>query len=74
LRRLDRQVQRGILRYLRERIMSEDNPRHFGKSLRHGLEGLWSYRVGDYRVICKIEDHRLVVLVLAVDHRSTVYR
>ncbi len=74
LRRLDRQVQRGILCYFRERIMDEDSPRRFGKSLRHGLQGLWRYRVGDYRVICKIEDHRLVVLILAVDHRSTVYR
>ncbi len=74
LRRLDRPIQREILRYFRERIMAEDNPRRFGKSLRHGLQGLWRYRVGGYRVICKIEDQRLVVLVLAVGHRSTVYR
>lgn len=74
LRRLDCQIQREILRYFRERIINEESLRRFGKSLRHGLQGLWRYRVGGYRVICKIEDHRLVVLVLAVGHRSTVYR
>ena len=74
LRRLDRQTQREILRYFNERIASDEDPRRFGKSLRHELQGLWRYRVGDYRMICKIEDNHLVVLVLGVAHRSTVYR
>jgi mRNA interferase RelE/StbE len=74
LKRLDRQTQREILRYFRERIATDEDPRHFGKSLRHGLQGLWRYRVGDYRMICYIEDEQVVVLVLGVGHRSTVYR
>ena len=74
LRRLDRQTQREILGYFSERIASDEDPRRFGKSLRHDLQGLWRYRVGDYRMICKIEDNHLVVLVLGVAHRSTVYR
>ena len=74
LRRLDRQVQRGILKYFSERIATGEDPRRFGKGLRHELQGLWRYRVGDYRAICHIEDDRLVVLVLGVGHRRQVYR
>jgi len=74
LRRLDRQTQREILRYFRKRIATDEDPRRFGKSLRHELQGLWRYRVGDYRMVCNIEDEKVVVLVLGVAHRSTVYR
>jgi len=74
LKRLDRQTQREIIRYFRKRIATEKDPRRFGRSLRHGLQGLWRYRVGDYRMICNIEDEHVVVLVLGVAHRSTVYR
>jgi mRNA interferase RelE/StbE len=74
LRQLDRQVQRTILRYFSERIATDDDPRRFGKPLRHELQGLWRYRIGDYRAICQIENDQLVVLVLAVNHRRQVYR
>jgi mRNA interferase RelE/StbE len=73
LRRLDPQIQRAILRYFSERIAIEDDPRRFGKPLRHELQGLWRYRIGDYRAICQIENDHLVVLVLAVNHRRQVY-
>ncbi len=74
LRRLDRQAQREILRYLRERIATEEDPRRFGKPLLREMQGLWRYRVGDCRVICGIEDDRVVVLVVRVGHRGQVYR
>jgi mRNA interferase RelE/StbE len=74
LRRLDRQAQRDILRYFSERIATDQNPRRFGRALQHGLQGLWRYRIGDYRAICHIEDDRLIVLVVAVAHRGQVYR
>jgi mRNA interferase RelE/StbE len=45
-----------------------------GKALRHDRKGLWRYRVGDYRVVCQIEEDRLVVLVVGVGHRREVYR
>ena len=73
LRRLDRQVQIQILRYFRERIATDKNPRRLGHGLRHKLQGLWRYRIGDYRVVCRIEDDYLVVLVLVVGHRRSVY-
>ena len=74
LRELDRRVQRVILRFLRERIAPPDDPRRFGKSLRHELKGLWRYRLGDYRIVCRIEDEQITVVVLAVGHRKRIYR
>ena len=73
LRRLDHSVQRTILRYFSERIATDEDPRRFGKPLRHTLQGLWRYRIGDYRALCHIEEERLVVLVLAVGHRRQIY-
>lgn len=74
LRRLDPSAQREILRYLRERVAGSDDPRRHGRALRGTRHGLWRYRIGAYRLICNIEDDRLVVLVLAAGHRRDVYR
>ena len=73
LRKLDRQAQQEILRYLRERIATEKDPRRFGKPLARELAGLWRYRIRDFRVICNIEDNKLIVLVVRVAHRKDVY-
>jgi mRNA interferase RelE/StbE len=73
LRKLDPKIQQTILRYLRERIAGREDPRQFGKPLRMNLAGLWRYRVGDYRLICRLEENRLLVLVLQVGHRREVY-
>ena len=73
LKKLNRSVQAEILNYMDNRIASAVNPRDFGKSLRHDKFGLWRYRVGDYRIICELDDKMTVVTVLAVGHRSTVY-
>ena len=74
LRKLDKQIQRHILKYFSERIVSEEDPRRFGKGLRHELQGLWRYRIGDYRAICHLEDDHLVVLVLELGHRRQIYQ
>lgn len=72
-KKLDRQAREQILDYLRERIATDQDPRRFGKPLLADKSGLWRYRVGDYRIVCRIEAERVVVLVLAVGHRSVVY-
>ena len=74
LRKLNRSTQGDILRYFRERIMVDDDPRRFGKALKHELQGLWRYRIGDYRVVCQIQDEQLIVLALSVGHRRNIYR
>ena len=68
LRKLDRQAQQEILRYFRERIATNEDPRRFGKPLSHDLTGLWRYRVRNYRMICNIEDNKLTVLVVRAGH------
>jgi len=73
LRKLSVEIQQTILRYLRERLAGSSDPRQFGKPLRRNLAGLWRYRVEHYRLICRLEDNRLVVLVLKVGHRKDVY-
>lgn len=73
LKRLDRQAQQTILDFFDDRIAPADDPRVFGKPLTTSFAGLWRYRIGDYRAICRIEAQRLVVLVVRVGHRSTVY-
>ncbi|SFZ85171.1 mRNA interferase RelE/StbE [Devosia enhydra] len=74
LKKLDRQAACEILDYLDERIAGSEDPRRFGKALVGPLAGLWRYRVRDFRIICSIEDGRLIVLVLDIGHRSEVYR
>ncbi|MEA2976129.1 MAG: mRNA interferase RelE/StbE [Alphaproteobacteria bacterium] len=73
LRKLGAEAERAILRYLRERIATAENPRRFGRPLMGDLKGLWRYCVGDYRIVASIEDDRFVVLVVTVGHRREVY-
>jgi mRNA interferase RelE/StbE len=73
LRKLGTEAERTILRYLRQRIATAEDPRRFGRALTRDMKGLWRYRVGDYRIVAAIEDDRFVVLVVAVGHRREVY-
>jgi mRNA interferase RelE/StbE len=75
LEKLDREVARRILRFLRERVAVLDDPRSIGEALRGPELGrFWKYRVGDYRLICHIQNQRITVLVLRVGHRRDIYR
>ena len=73
LKKLGKQAQQEILKYLDERIATEEDPARFGKALRGDLAGLWRYRVGDYRLICSLKNGQMLVLVLKVGHRRDVY-
>jgi len=74
MKKLDRKVQQQIIAYFDERIAPSSNPRTSGKSLESSFSGLWRYRIGDYRAICRIEDEHMVVLVVRISHRSKVYK
>ena len=75
LDRLDPQQARRILKFLSGRLANLDNPRSIGQALQGQRFGeFWKYRVGDYRLICKIEDVRILILVLQIGHRREVYR
>jgi len=73
LRKLDRQIQKRLIDWLDDRIDGCKNPRHFGEPLRGEMAGFWRYRVGNYRIICEIQDEQLIVIALAVGHRREVY-
>ena len=75
LKRLDKSVAQRILDYMDERVALLADPRAAGKNLVGPRMGsYWRYRVGDTRVICDIQDHVLVILVVEVGHRREVYR
>ena len=72
-KKLDKSARQRIVNYLEERVLVAQNPYQSGKPLKGNKSGLWRYRVGDYRILCQIEDKRLVVLVIAVGHRKDIY-
>lgn len=74
IKKLDRNAQKSIQRFLRERLSQADNPRQWGRALQGEMRGLWRYRVGDYRLICDIQDEKITILVLELGHRKDVYR
>ena len=64
-----------IVSFLTDRVAQDDNPRRAGAALQVSeLGNFWRYRVGDYRIICDIQDHKLVVLVVEIGHRREIYR
>ena len=72
-RKLDRYTQRMIASWIDKNLEGCADPRVHGKGLTANRSGQWRYRIGDYRLICMIEDDRLVILALTVGHRSEVY-
>lgn len=75
LDKLDPQVARRILKFLFERLAALDDPRSLGEALKGSRLGeFWKYRVGDYRIIARIEDGALIILVLRIGNRRDVYR
>ena len=74
LRKLDKQAARRILDFMDERVAGRDDPRSTGKALTGPRGGLWRYRIGDFRVICDIQDDALRILVVQLGNRREVYR
>ena len=75
LGKLDKSEAKRITTFLRERLAPAEDPRSVGKALSGPQLGTyWRYRVGDYRIICDIQDKALRVLVVAIGNRRDVYR
>ena len=74
LSRIERQSAKRIIQFLRDRISPAEDPRTPGKPLKGVLREFWRYRVGDYRIMCRIENDQLLVLVIRVAHRREIYR
>ena len=73
LSKMNHQTRRILLLWLRKNVNNCKDRRAFGKVLKGNMKGMWSYRIGDYRVICEIKDDELVVLTLSLGHRREVY-
>lgn len=75
MRKLNPEIRWRIRAFLHERLAVLDDPRQTGSALQGSEIGnFWRYRVGDYRIICDIQDHKLVVLVVEIGHRREIYR
>lgn len=72
-RKMDRYTQRMLKAWIDKNLVGCEDPRQHGKALVANRNGQWRYRIGDYRLICAIEDERLVILALSVGHRREVY-
>ena len=73
VKKLDPYTKLMIKSWIEKKLLYCENPRAFGKELTANRKGQWRYRIGDYRLICAIEDDRLVILALAIGHRREIY-
>ena len=73
-RKLDKYTQKIIRAWIDKNLVDCENPIAHGKGLTANRSGQWRYRIGDYRLICLIEDERMVILALSVGHRSEIYK
>ena len=71
---LDRYTRELVYSWIRKHLDGIGNPRSIGKALTGDKKGYWRYRIGDYRIICRIEDDRLLILALNVGHRREIYK
>ncbi len=73
-KKLDPFTMKMIKAWIQKNLVDCENPRVHGKALTANRKGQWRYRIGDYRLICSIEDEKLVILALSIGHRSEVYK
>ena len=74
LKKLDKNISAMILKKIKIELLETENPRATGKALVGDKKGLWRYRYGNYRVICSINDDKLIILALEVGHRKEIYK
>lgn len=74
LKKLDKYTKRIIIEWIEKNLVDCENPRLHGKALIADRIGQWRYRIGDYRIIAKIEDDKLIILIIAIGHRKEIYK
>ena len=72
-KKLDHYTQRILQSWIKKNLIGCEDPRRIGKSLTGNKKGQWRYRIGDYRLLCDIQDDKLVILALAIGHRRDIY-
>lgn len=74
LSKLDGAVKRMIKAWIEKNLAGTENPRQHGKALTGDKKEYWRYRIGDYRLIAEIRDDELLIIAIALAHRSEVYK
>ena len=74
LKKMDRKLASFIISYVEEKLVDCEDPRRYGKALHGNLNDKWRYRVGDYRILAKIQDDIVVITVVEVGHRRDIYK
>lgn len=74
LKKMDKYTKLLLINLIENNLDGCDDPRVHGKALSANRSGQWRYRIGDYRLICEIEDNKLVIFALSVGHRKDVYK
>ena len=72
-KKLDKYTQRMIKSWIEKNLIDCEDPRQHGKCLVANRSGQWRYRIGDYRLLCHIEDSELIILALSIGHRRDIY-
>lgn len=72
-KKLDRYTQLMLKGWIDKNLIGTSNSRQHGKGLTSNRSGQWRYRIGDYRIICQIDDNKLIILALSVGHRRDIY-
>ena len=73
LEKLDINTRKQIIDWIENNLEGCENPRLHGKALQGNLKGKWRYRVGNYRIVAKIEDEKVLIFILDADHRRQIY-
>ena len=74
LGRMDKYTQKIITNWISKNLDGCEDPHAIGKALTGELKGIWRYRIGDYRLLCDINENELIILALSIGHRREVYR
>lgn len=73
LKKMDKHIVALIIGWIEKNLEGCTDPRKYGKNLTGTKSGEWRYRIGNYRIICKIEDKKVIIMILEVGHRKNIY-
>lgn len=73
LKKLDKAQAKLILAWISKNLANSTDPKIIGKKLKHNLKFYYRYRIGNYRIIVDVQEEKLIILVLDVGHRKTIY-
>lgn len=71
---LDKSIQRMVKAWIDKNLINTENPRQHGKGLTANRSGQWRYRIGEYRILVKIEDDKIILILIDIKHKKEVYR